>query len=139
MLPQHSLGNVHPPGGLDSSHSRKCGSNLPRGTRDDLRADVRTHGLSTPHPRNRHQALKAFARPALAEGSARNGSHLTNLARARSHNARGRAPSAPQPHSGTPPGAEASTHVARPSTEEHLLAEFIAVATAQLAEKPLER
>eukprot|EP00969_Alexandrium_andersonii_P359950 15454320-Alexandrium_andersonii.AAC.1 len=141
MLLQHGLDNVRPPGGLGSSRSRRRGSNLLRGRWGNVRADVRTHGLSAPHPRDRHRALQTLARPTVTEWSTSNGSHLTDFARADRHDVRGRAPAVPQPHTHTvaPPGAEASVHIARTGTEEHLLAELIAVVVARLAEKPPKR
>eukprot|EP00969_Alexandrium_andersonii_P149561 6613420-Alexandrium_andersonii.AAC.1 len=50
-----------------------------------------------------------------------------------------RTPTAPQPDSGLPPGAEAAAHVRRPDAVEHALAELVAVVAARLAQQPLER
>eukprot|EP00969_Alexandrium_andersonii_P210202 9285673-Alexandrium_andersonii.AAC.1 len=55
------------------------------------------------------------------------------------HHARSRAPTAPQPHTVAPPGAEASADIKRASTKEHLRAELVVVAAARLTEKALER
>eukprot|EP00969_Alexandrium_andersonii_P238745 10539031-Alexandrium_andersonii.AAC.1 len=52
---------------------------------------------------------------------------------------RGHTPTAPQPDSGPPPGIEAAAHVGRHNAVEHALAEPVAVATARLAQQPLER
>eukprot|EP00969_Alexandrium_andersonii_P278887 12325970-Alexandrium_andersonii.AAC.1 len=54
-------------------------SNLLSNTRDDLQLAARRHRLAPPHPRGCRELLQSFARPSLAEGVARRGTHLCLL------------------------------------------------------------
>eukprot|EP00969_Alexandrium_andersonii_P043680 1915282-Alexandrium_andersonii.AAC.1 len=78
-------------------------------------------------------------RPSLAERAAHHGMRLTHLARARNDDVSSRAQTTPQPDSGPPPGVEAAVYVRRPNAVECALAELVAVITARLAPRPLER
>eukprot|EP00969_Alexandrium_andersonii_P017806 778869-Alexandrium_andersonii.AAC.1 len=83
---------------------------------NDLRRHARRHRLAPPRPRDRCQLLQSFTRPALTEGAARHSTHFAHLTRTRSNEVSRPTPTAPQPNSGLPPGAEAAVHVWRSET-----------------------
>eukprot|EP00969_Alexandrium_andersonii_P091281 4030025-Alexandrium_andersonii.AAC.1 len=85
--------------GARSAGTRGGGAAASCGTWGDhlWRAYVRRSRLGPPHPRDRHRALQDLARPALAEGSARNRADGTHLGGTHRHNVRRRAPTPAEP------------------------------------------